>query len=383
MDELTGYMVFLSYLKDAITAILFWRGQVPVMGLDLPLHSVYFFFAAITLAEHPSLCPSFFFLNIFWALFAIQIWRNSRANPWEKTKTVLGLLSELAVGKSISGPLQYIAAHQNEEAALAEQRDLAERVEKAKQEAEEYEKEQMRLTQEHENQLSKVGDQTADTDLSTGTGGGVSLDPMKFILYPIQQILEMVIVALRLVKNIMLWEEPYLAFLLAGASLVIGLVFLIVPWAFLFRWTSRIIAWLLFGPHMKLVDIYWYRKIENLTREERRQQLMEAFENQLVLAKELALQARIQRENTIKMKHIKEALHGSYTNKVPTFTVERILDFPTFESTAKPLDPSTIKDLPNVERVAGQHLVGTMIPKIVEDEDFEKDQADGESKKDK
>jgi hypothetical protein len=410
VEELQSYKVLQYYVMDAAISLLFWRGQVPFMGIYLPVHSLVAFLAGITLCERPTLYPSYFFFGIAWFLLAVQIDRNCSANPWTKSKTFIGLLSALATGKSISGPLGTIEAHQNEKESKEEAELLKSRLEKAKKEAEETQEAQMKLLQEHEAMMANVGDQTADTDISTNQGG-ISLDPMKFILYPIQQYLFMACNALRFSRNVISWDEPvsylirffyldsqtqasynfcnycpspcrqYIAFFLTAGSIVLGVVFLFVPWAFLCRWTSRIIAWLVFGPHMKLVDMFWYSKLEELTAEQRRQQIRDALTAQLDAAKAVAAAARVQREDAVKLKDIKQALYGKFITKVPILRFERFPDIPLHASTAKPYDASETRGRAIPDRVAGQQLVGTMIPRIVDEDELPSEGTDANAKK--
>ena len=414
-----GYQVARYYLIDTVISLLFWRGQVPFFGHRLPLHSLYFFFAATTLAERPSLYPSFFFFNIAWFLLAMQLWRNASPNPWHRSKTFLGLLTALVTGRSIDGPPKSILAHQNEKESIEEDRLWKLRVEKAMKDAEEAAEERNRLLAEHESMVAEVGDQKANTDIATGTGGGVSLDPLKFVLYPVQLILAQICTVLRFIRNVMIWDEPYIAFLLTVGSTTIGFVFLFVPWSFLFRWTSRIVAWVVFGPHMKLVDLYYFSKMDALTKEERTAKMKADFENELKAAHAYASLARIQRENATKLKVVKQAMFGKFITRVPVLRMERFPDFPLHTSTAKPYEP---RPLPVPERickwhlevdfvscnervcpwpslgvvcvltsfsalfaaVAGQHLTGTMIPRIMDAVETE-EQADtiDEEKKNK
>lgn len=380
VEELMEYKYLQYYIYDAVVSLLFWRGQVPVFGIYMPVHSLVAFLSSITLAERPSLYPAFFFFSIAWLLIATQIYRNKSPNPWSKTKTMIGFLTSIIASKAINFPYQTIEAHQNEEESKEVEMKLKMRLEKAKKEAEEYQMEQMKLQEEHEEMLAEAGDQTADTNISTRKNK-ISFDPLKFVLYPIQQYLAMVCTALRFAKNVLVWDEPYLAFLITSACLVIGTVFLFVPWAFFFRWSSRIVAWLGLGPHMKLLDIYWYSKLEDLTEEERKQQIKDALTAQLETAKAYAATARVQREEAEKMKAIKKALYGRFITKVPVLRLERLPDIPLHASTAKPYKAPEQQNRAILERVGGQHLVGTMIPRVMEDEDFSKEPSDAEAKK--
>jgi hypothetical protein len=223
----------------------------------------------------------------------------------------------------------------------------------------------MKLLEEHESQMAQVGDQTASTDIATGTSG-VSLDPLKFVLYPIQQYLALACKALRFIKNVLIWDEPYIAFILTFVFFGIGFVLLFVPWMFLYRWTARLVAWLLLGPQMCLADIYWYRKFEEMTEEERAQQIRDGLKTQLEAAHALASVARIQTEEAVKLRDVKKSLYGKlpksiglecvratiydvhffgrtigkFITRVPVLRMERMPDFPLHSSSAQPYKPS-------------------------------------------
>lgn len=369
VDELMGYEVLKYYLIDSVVALLFWRGQVKFYGFWLPIHSMALFLAGITLAERPSLYPSFWFFGLGWMLLSLQTYRNNSSNPWHKTKTFIGLTQDFLTGTCFDGPPKKIAAHENEEEAKEEEKRQKERIEKARKQAEAYLQAQNELLAEHEGMMAQVGDQTADTDISSKKGK-VSIDPLKFILYPIQQYLAKACHALRTVRCILTWDEPYISYIITLAAFAIGIVFLIVPWAFIIRWTSRLVSWLLLGPHMKLVDIYWYSKVEELSEEEQREQIRQALTTQLKTAQAYAAHARIERENAAKLKDIKKVLFGQFVTKIPLMAAQRFADIPLHSSTATPYKPP--EDLPRAipERVPGQQLVGTMIPRIMEvDED--------------
>jgi hypothetical protein len=169
--------------------------------------------------------------------------------------------------------------------------------------------EQMKLLEEHESQMAQAGDQTADTDISTGRGG-LSLDPLKFVLYPLQQYLALACKTIRFIKNVVIWDEPYIAFILTFVFFGIGFVLLFVPWMFLYRWTARLVAWLLLGPQMRFADIYWYRKFEEMTEDERAQQIRDGLKTQLEAARALASVVRIQKEDAVKLRDVRNSLYG-------------------------------------------------------------------------
>jgi hypothetical protein len=120
---------------------------------------------------------------------------------------------------------------------------------------------------------------------------------------------------------------------------------------------------------MKLVDIFYYSKFQKMSLEEKRKLAADKFASQLEKAEKLASIARVKKEDAAKLRDMKHALYGSYMSKIPTFSVERFPDVPLHSSVATPIkkkptaaDDSMPLALPT--RVAGQELVGTMIPTV-------------------
>jgi len=203
-----SYGKYKYVIMDGVKTLLLWRGQMKVFGVLLPVHSMYIFVSAITLAERPQLYPSFFFFTIAWVLWGMQILRKNEANPWNRTKTFVGLLTALLIGRPISGPPRTVTAHENEEEAMEQEKARAERIAMAIRESEEAKKMREDFLGEHEGMVVEADEQTADTNIATKTGGRmISLDPLKMVLYPVQIILGQVCITLRYIKNVVSWDE--------------------------------------------------------------------------------------------------------------------------------------------------------------------------------
>lgn len=385
VQELRAYQCMSFYIKDAAINLLFWRGHFPLklripsnsatsndekatildkftreITVYLPIHSFNAFIAGVMLVERPTLFPSFFFFGVAWFLLSVMGYRRNSPNPWEGCKSFAEFLQVLIFDKSLTS--HSIAQHENEKEAKAFEEKWKARIAKANEDAAKRQKKMLEDQQELEQQMAEIGETTADTDISTKTDGGMSMDPFKPILYPIQQYLCMTCEWVRFIRNIIIWEECYITFLIVAGSLSIGVVFLFVPWAFLFRWTSRLLCWALLGPWMKLVDIYWYRNLKKLTEEEQKEQDQVSKKQQLDAAKAAAADARVKREEAAKLKDMKSVLYGKFVTKIPIFKVDRFRDMPLHTSMATPCKPKVGKVMS--ERVAGQRLVGAMIPKV-------------------
>merc|ERR1711972_40297 len=140
--------------------------------------------------------------------------------------------------------------------------DWKNRIEKVEKDAKEEYDEQLKIQEEFEKDLEEVG----ETDITTKTGG-ISFDPLKGLLFPVQLGLDTVVRYIRYANFIISWEESYIAFWITTACLLSSFVFLFVPWGFIIQWLARIIVWGVFGPWMKLVDIFYVSASEGLTPE--------------------------------------------------------------------------------------------------------------------
>lgn len=104
----------------------------------------------------------------------------------------------------------------------------------------------------------------------------------------------------------------------------------------------------IFSPIMKLVDMFYFSKMDDLTPMQRREQMKKDFATELETARGYAAIARIQREDAAKMKAVKQELYGKFITRVPVLRMERFPDFPLHTSTAKPCEP---RPLPVPDRI--------------------------------
>lgn len=364
VDELKSYVDMKYYVILAAINLVFWRGQVLMFGFDVPLHSLFIFLSTVFVLERPTYGPTIYFYGLAWFLVSIQFYVSENPNPWRKSKGFAQIMSALA-GKPLEGPAT-IEAGEYAAISYAYNKENEDWLAKKKDEDAKAAEENAKLMAEYNDMLNV--DQTADTNIASKSGG-ISIDPMKPILYPIQQNLALVVNGLRLVKNIFRWDEPYLAFFLTCGCIALGTVLLITPWFFCLRWITRLLAWGLLGPWMKFADIYWYSKNENVSEEDMAKSLRDNYKAQADTIAQNALQARILSENAQKIRDIKKELFGRYISDVPVLNMQRQSHVPLHSSVAKPYVASEhALSKATIHRVAGQHLEGDMIPKIsVED----------------
>jgi hypothetical protein len=334
----------------------------------LPLHSITAFFAAVLLVERPQLAPSFCFAFIAWCLLAIMGWRRHIPDPWSRCKSFAELAEALIVGES-SAPPDRIAPFENQELTKKMIEKWEKRIADDEEKSKKAEEEALKAKEEYEQELEELGD--TDTDLSTKKGG-VSIDPLKPLFYPLQQYLGLICKCLRFLKFVVYWEECYFAFWIVTGCFILAFVFLFVPWFWIIKWTSRIIVWMVFGPWLKLIDMFYLSKAKPVDRRESFKKQETARIKKKETATQAVLDARLKKENAQKLKAMKKYMFGKFITRIPILKQDRFRDVPLPESYAEPYkpDPIPLSELAMKEagyrrtRLPGQQLVGDMIPHV-------------------
>jgi hypothetical protein len=406
--ELTSYQIALFYVKEGFYNLLLWRGNMevelpyditrlincihqteqfvkrqikkgqhksepaPVFPkgkkgtiLDLPVHSFLAFLIGITLIERPHFIPSFWMGCFGWMMLAVMELQLGDPSPWSQFLPFRDLVWILVNGHPLKGP-RTIREGENAEQALAYREYWTSKINKAEAEALKRQEETLKLQHELAQQMADVGD---GNNISTQTKG-FSVDPIKPYLFPIQLQLQWIVDILRVVRNVIVWEEFYYSFWLTAGSFALSVLFLFIPWRFFTRWITKILTWVLLGPWMKLADIYYFRLIENLDEEGKAERERRQLQTQKSSYDEIVRQARITKEQAVKIRDMKVYKFGKFIAWVPILKVDRYKDEPLTSSKAEIYD----ENLSMVERamqeagkdrikVPGQHLEGTMIPK--------------------
>lgn len=347
--------------------LLLWRGHFPLkvggMEFKLPIHSMNAFILATVLVENPQYYPSFCFASVAWLMMAVMGWRRNNPDLWSRCYSFTEIMEKLIIGKCSTLP-PTIQPFQGYETAKAALEKWMKRIEDSEAKAQRAYKEEEELMKE----LEAIGE--ADADISTKVGGGISIDPIKAALHPVQLILGVVCRALRFVKHILYWEEAYFAFWITIGSAILAIACLFVPWFFIIRWTARIIVWTLFGPWMKLVDVYYVSTLKPESEEERIEREQRERQERRLAAFQVLSDARLVRENAAKMRDMKRLMFGKFAVKVPILKQDRYSDTPLPQSSATPYERKTmtLAELAMQEagynriRMPGQTLVGDMIP---------------------
>jgi len=339
IEELLALQHMLFYIQDALIALFLWRGTLPVrvFGKEffLPIHSVTAFVVVVVVAEKPDWFPSFFLFGIAWLMLASMDYRRRCPDIWTRCKSYSELARALLLGESKTPP-DDIEPYQNYDKAQQFLEFWKKRIADAEDKATKEFEEASKMQDEQAKRMYEVDAGTVDIVTKRS---GISVDPFKPILFPVQQNLAMACRYVRHVKYILLWDEAYLSFWVTTGCLLLGTISLFVPWCFLMKWTARAVAWTFFGPWMKLVDIFYISKIEPLTEEEIERRNEKDRERRNIRTSAAEREARIKRENMIKLKTFKKEMFGKYVNQIPVLKEDRYPDIPLPESMAVPHRP--------------------------------------------
>lgn len=344
----------LSYMiSDTFYSLIYWRDQVQ----GLPLHSAVVFYLSINVVERPHLLPSYILFLSGWLMLSSLMQRNNHPNPWRRGHSLLHYWNIFVHGESHDIPNAIRPMEGFKESVKYEKRWTDRMNEDNKQYARQADLDA---------RLQQVCDETNIRTKSKSKLRGALIDKIlepKLLWY--QQWLSQVCVKIRLIRNVFMWSEAEVAFFITIALFGSSFVALFIPWAFLLRWTSRVVVWVGMGPWMKIVD-----SILNGSNEERRRQnnkeksskqIVQAFMQQHKLA-------RIQRENALKMKAFRKLLFGKYNTKVPLRGfLSRHEDIPLPESFAELLSDEFIQNSSTSPAyyIPGQNLTGgELLPRI-------------------
>jgi hypothetical protein len=300
ITEILEYKSALDYgIRDSLQSLVFWRGQVEVFSVLLPVHSFVFFCSASTLVERPYMIVPFTFLGIAWIMLATLTRRRQHPSPWHSCPSFWHYLTLLRTGES-PRPITSITEYEGSEAAQAYDQAWSKRLEEDRKVAEKKAELQLHL------------DSIGDENISTKADWGAIL-PLDLLnrLGRYQGIIGGVCKFFRLIKIIVTWEEGVVSFWITAGFLLAGIVSLLLPWTFLLTWTGRLIVWGLLGPQMKVVDLILHANKKN---DATLRELIEKFDVQSKIA-------RIRREEALKLKDMKCLAFGEYSIQVPSFNL--------------------------------------------------------------
>lgn len=384
MKNLTSFLEELqSYISDeninlviqAALSVLLWRCTWPIKvfgrQFHLPFHSMVAFTWGILVTNDYNRIPSFAVFCVAWFFLACMEHNRQHPSPWHQCEAYDDLFWELlaevrshCMGKTRDGFFarrrETIAANENIDQikphleALEQRKKCEEEVKQRK--ALELEEEVKR----HEAEMAVLSEASIATAKRETVKFFESLNPVKPILHPVQNILHSLCIYLRIFSSIVSWADNYFPFWIVTACFVVSFVIFFIPWGWIMRWLIRVLVWVLLGPWMSIADRYYFAQVENMTPDQQEQYIEEqALEIQKNF-QEQRLESRTHKEAAVKLKSMMKYFFGKYVVNVPRFQQAQFLDKPLPASTAEPYKDG--EEIHTIGQVVGQTLDGDMIP---------------------
>ena len=172
---------------------------------------------------------------------------------------------------------------------------------------------------------------------------------------------------IRFAKSLISCHDSAVSFLLISTFLTIGFVFLFIPCGVIFHWILRIFVWFVMGPWMRLGEIA-------ATRHGSARQIQRVVDEIKGREQQRLLEARINKEEAIKLKATRCMRFGRFAVRVPFANIIRYHDQPLPESYAEQAsgaDSASQSKMHITHYIPGQKHHGVMIPDLYKNTPFD------------
>lgn len=255
IHELSLYQIgFLTTLK-AIKETLLWRGHYDVGRIKLPIHSVILLGAGIILTEFPQFAVSVFFGGIAWIMLGLLGRRRRRPLMWDRPSSYFHILLRLLTGKTHP---EIIKPNENIDKDMVF-------MEKEKARLKRYEERTEKFWSHILEDIDEV-DEMRNEVLFSDSMRQPKLKVFRE-LYPLQKNLAQITSYFRFAERIVNWDQMHISFWITTSAIFLCFASLFL-WDEFYLWGKRFIVYTFLGPWMKLVDIFYFQKLDTQTRKE-------------------------------------------------------------------------------------------------------------------
>jgi len=188
--------------------------------------------------------------SIGWVFLACNEYANKHPSPWQKRPYYITRLKAIALTGSICR--ESISPYQDLQASIAYEEESARKQKWMAKERELLKSNTSKMNAEL-SEMGKGEEFNRIIDIRTPKRESILmtfLAPLKRVLYPIQKQLRQIVLWLRILSSVLMWEESYFAFWITTASFLGSIAIFKVPFGFLLRWILRALAWVVLGPWM-------------------------------------------------------------------------------------------------------------------------------------
>jgi hypothetical protein len=328
IEELQTYGNLVDNIINALAILWLWRGsfKMSLCGKEtlLPLHSIVLFVWVLLISWNFNLLASFSIFAVAWFFLAMNGAQRQNPSPWYQAPQYFAMFCTIFLGirtkqakvaiqenQNSNAYEEYIKSEQERHALILKKREVEGQIIQT-------------LLNEYMEDLQDTR-KDAQESINTNKGGGLvtkvkgmsidnlgRVDPLKNILYPIQLELGNLVLALRGLKNVVIWRQPVYAFWITTFCLVGAFVVAWLPVWFLARWAFRLTMIPLTGPWMMIIDRIFFKEKPGLTPEEREANMMKHIKMKYALVDLILSSRQVQKEDRRKSKAMKQYLYGTY-----------------------------------------------------------------------
>mmetsp|Transcript_2409 Transcript_2409/g.4473 ORF Transcript_2409/g.4473 Transcript_2409/m.4473 type:complete len:552 (+) Transcript_2409:343-1998(+) len=391
--ELLDYADAFYSFVDVIARTILWRGRMQLtlrkpsllkgvpgdhirFNLWFPLRSTFVFFSVMCAINNPHLIPALVFYGVAAIMWATSYSNSNHPSPWKRCESVRSIVNKI-INRQDFVHIQ-ISPYEGYEASLTRDELEKARRERAKKLLFALKSFAARVMRE-----KKKGDPYYYL-VATEDKNPFQLNLFNFLDSPLQSIhliLNYLCSNLRILRSIITWKAYHYSFAIMVYSTLLGTAFAFLPVNKLIQWVCRVVALIILGPWMKLVDIFYVMPyFPAPDRETNKLEVKEPNVDALFECstfKILTKRVRVAEEDALKLKDMREYLFGRYMEAIPTFDESRYPNVPEPSSSAhtyrEPDGSHCTKFgyeyLPKSETkwvmIHDQKLEGGMVPRIV------------------
>jgi hypothetical protein len=278
---------------------------------------------AIVITEFPKYTISVFFGSIAWLMLACLEHQRKRPSPWAKPPTYLTLLWRFITNGDTS---QTIQRNERQESDHEYLKMILSRQRNNKAIAKHFWED---INKDWELMEEMYADRSNRQQNS-------QLKPLMGALYPIQKTIFDLCIAVRLSADILSWDQIYLSFWITTVAIILSFASIFI-WDEVLLWTKRIFLYGLCGPWMRVLDVFYFSKMDALTQEQKENLRREKERFRRNRYRKAFLKIQERKEEQMKEEAMKVLLFGTEIIVVPDlFTPERYKSIPKYESSAHP-----------------------------------------------
>lgn len=359
IDEFMEYLEMCTFeITLALNSLLFWKGQVQILGCSIPLYSALVFLSAIYVIENVHLIPAYFFL-ILGSCMYLQMNRRSRnPSPWHRSHSFWFHLTRI---------LPFFSWTQKQGITIEKGEGYDEMLEREKQRQKTLEEDkllQAKISSVRQ-ELNSILAALSDFSLQT-TEMANAFNPLSKLL-PLQLLLGKIMFYLRMVKSILSCDDSQISFAVTVSLFFIAAILSVLPIGWIFHWMSRVVIWVFLGPWMKLIHIkYAQTQVKQKKSEKEIRKVTEVMKEIQEREQKVWMNVRMKQEEVLKLKAVRSMRFGRFSFKVPSLNLTRYRDCPLSDSFAIPW--KDVNELRVTRYIPGQKHYGTMIPEFTKSE---------------